>query len=199
VYKTQDWCLRKKFDDGIIVSEGKVVSWLQDEVLLRTLPPKGPPRGRRRPTGRPLQLELAVEGSQQPTGLSVVMASPDSSEDEDEDEDEGKGEGVAPKTLKVQTVRVYLAAIAELYAAQVSMGINKNTNFRGAALKKLMNGLARQQAQRRQDTFEDRGSSSINDGYSTEQFLLMQEQLLAGAAKNALVSYFIYMSALFHI
>jgi hypothetical protein len=65
------------------------------------------------------------------------MASPDSSEDE------SKGEGAAPKMLKVQTVRVYLAAIAELYAAQVSMGINKNTNFRGAALKKLMNGLAR--------------------------------------------------------
>jgi hypothetical protein len=58
-------------------------------------------------------------------------------------EDESEGEGAAPKTLKVQTVRVYLAAIAELYAAQVSMGINKNTNFRGATLKKLINGLAR--------------------------------------------------------
>jgi hypothetical protein len=187
------------------VSEGKVVSWLQDEVLLRTLPPKGPPRGRRRPVRRPLQLELAVEGPQQPTrprkagpscvdDVDTVMAGPDSLEDESE----GEGEGAAPKTLKVQTVRVYLAAIAELYAAQVSMGVNKNTNFRGAALKKLMSGLAHQHARRRQNTFEDRGSGSINDGYSTEQFLLMQEQLLAGAAKNALVRYFIYMSALFH-
>jgi hypothetical protein len=86
----QDWCLRNKFDDGILVSEGKVVSWLQDEVLQRSLPPKGPRRGRRRPVGRPPQLEVAMGGPQQPTGPS-----PDSSEDE------GDGEEAAPKALKV--------------------------------------------------------------------------------------------------
>lgn len=52
------------------------------------------------------------------------------------------------------------------------MGVNKH--FRGAVLERLMNGLARQQMQRYQGAFEDQGSGSINDGYSTEQFLLMQ-------------------------
>jgi hypothetical protein len=81
---------------------------------------------------------------------------------------------------------VYLAAIAELYSAQVSMGVNKQSHFRGAALKRLVNGLARQQMQRRQGAFEDWGSGSINDGYSTEQFLLMQDQLLAWGCKEPL-------------
>jgi len=79
------------------------------------------------------------------------------------------------------------------------MGINKHSNFRGAALKRLMNGLARQQAQKRQETFEDWGSGSINDGYSTEQFLLMQDQLLAGAAKSLQVGHSIHMSAFYFI
>jgi hypothetical protein len=85
---------------------------------------------------------LAIEGLQQltrPREASHGYVN----DNVDSLEDKSKGEGAAPKTLKVQTVQVYLAAIAELYAAQVSIGINKNTNFRGAVLKKLINGLVR--------------------------------------------------------
>jgi hypothetical protein len=190
----QDWCLRNKFDDGILVSEGKVVGWLQDEVLQRTVPPKGLRKGRRRPAGRPTQLGAAVEGSQLPTGPRKAGPSPDSGEDSSEEEEE-EGE-TAPKALKVQTVRVYLAALAELYSAQVSMGLNKHPNFRGAALNRLMTGLSHTQARKRQETFEDRGTGSINEGYSTEEFMLMQDQLLAGAAKCPQVGLF-YMPTLY--
>jgi hypothetical protein len=123
------------------------------------------------------------------------MASPDSSEEEEEEEEKEEGE-TAPKALKVQTVQVYLAALAELYSAQVSMGLNKHPNFRGAALKRLMTSLSRTQAQKRQETFEDQGTSSINEGYSTEEFMLMQDQLLAKATKCPQVGLF-YMSTLY--
>jgi hypothetical protein len=73
------------------------------------------------------------------------MASPNSLEEEEEEEEEGE---TAPKALKVQTVRVYLAALAELYSAQVSMGLNKHPNFRGAALKRLITGLLCTQARK---------------------------------------------------
>jgi len=65
---------------------------------------------------------------------------------EEEEEEEGE---TALKALKVQTVRVYLATLAKLYFAQVSIGLNKHLNFRGAALKRLMTSLLRTQAQKR--------------------------------------------------
>jgi hypothetical protein len=48
--------LRNKIDDGILVSEGTVVSWLQDEVLQLTIPPKGLRKGRRRGVKRHLRI-----------------------------------------------------------------------------------------------------------------------------------------------
>jgi hypothetical protein len=96
----------------------------------------------------------------------------------------------------VQTVQVYLAALAELYSVQVSIGLNKHLNFRGAALKRLITGLLYTQAQKCQETFEDQGTGSINEGYSTEEFMLMQDQLLAGATKCLQVGLF-YMSTLY--
>jgi hypothetical protein len=69
-------------------------------------------------------------------------------EEEEEGGEEEEGE-TALKALKVQTVRVYLAALAELYSAQVSIGLNKHPNFRRAALKRLMTSLSRTQARKR--------------------------------------------------
>jgi hypothetical protein len=101
---------------------------------------------------------VATEGPQLPTRprkagpsasggdtVDAVIASPNSLEEEEEEEE---GE-TAPKALKVQTMRVYLAALAELYSAQVSMVLHKHPNFRGAALKRLITGLSRTQARKR--------------------------------------------------
>jgi hypothetical protein len=59
---------------------------------------------------------------------------------EEEEEEEGE---IAFKALKVQIIRVYLAALAELYSTQVSISLNKHPNFRGAALKRLITSLSR--------------------------------------------------------
>jgi hypothetical protein len=100
------------------------------------------------------------------------------------------------QTLKVKTVRVYIAAIAEIYHTQVSLGLNKSPNFRGVALKALMKDLSRKQAQQRQDAFEDRGAKSLNTGYTAEQLLHLQDRLLLGAQGSSQVSW--YTFALLH-
>ena len=65
------------------------------------------------------------------------MASPNLLEEEEEEEGE-----TAPKALKVQTIWVYLATLAKLYSTQVSIGLNKHPNFKGAALKRLITSLS---------------------------------------------------------
>jgi hypothetical protein len=84
----------------------------------------------------------------------------------------------------VKTVNVYVVANAELYHTQVSLGLNDNPNLRGMALKVLLKDLLRKQAQKRRETFEDCGAKGLNSGYTLEQFLHMQDQLLSGANKS---------------
>jgi hypothetical protein len=69
------------------------------------------------------------------------------------------------------TVKVYVAAIAELYNTQLSLGIAHGPKFRGQSLKALMTDLARKQAQKRKAAFEDRGAKGLNASYTMEQFL----------------------------
>jgi hypothetical protein len=90
--------------------------------------------------------------------------------------------------LKWKTVNVYNAAIAELYHYQVSIGLNKAPNFRGATHRSLMKGLLRTQEQRSCDAFEDCGAGGIDSGYSQEEFLQMQDKLLSRAKKAPQVS-----------
>jgi hypothetical protein len=128
-----------------------VVAWLQDDVLQRLLPPKGPRKGPKRRVGRPSLAELAMEGPRSKrTGagadagvgasagcLNAVDIVSSSSDSEDLEGSSGL------QFLTVKTVRVYIAAIAEIYHTQVSLRLNTHANFRGTALKSLMKDLAR--------------------------------------------------------
>lgn len=90
-------------------------------------------------------------------------------------------------------MRVYVAAIAEIYYTQVSLGLNKHPNFRSVGLKTLMKDLMQKQAQKRRDAFEDRGAKGLNTGYTTEQFLHLQDQLLLSAQSSAQVSLYTFI------
>jgi hypothetical protein len=171
----QAFCKRRDFEDGALVTESKVVAWLQDEVLQRTTSSSRVRGSRRRPIGHALQAELAVEGPQSPGHAR------DSSDSEAE-----PSSRLAP--LKYETVKVYSAAIAELYHTQVSMGLNRAPSFRGVAFKGLMRDLQRTQEKRSRETFEDRGAGGIAAGYTLEEFLYMQDQLLSGAKGSIQVS-----------
>jgi hypothetical protein len=65
-------------------------------------------------------------------------------------------------------MQVYVAAIAEIYYTQVLLRLNMHPNFHGTALKSLIKDLARIQAQKRQDAFEDHGAKGVNTSYTTE-------------------------------
>jgi len=67
-------------------------------------------------------------------------------------------------------------------------------NFRGTALKSLMKDLARTQAQKRRDAFENRGAKGVNTSYTIEQFLHLQDQLLSNAQSSAQVSLYVFYS-----
>jgi len=120
-----------------------VVAWLQDDVLQRSIPARGPRKGPKRRVGRPLLSELAAAGARARAGcLDAVDAGSSSSDLEDS---EGSN---SPKSLTAKTVKVYIAAIAEIYYIQVSLGLNKHPNFRSAALKAFIKGLMQKQAQK---------------------------------------------------
>jgi hypothetical protein len=158
------------------VTESKVVAWLQDEVLQRTTTSSRVRGSRRRPIRRPQQLGAAMEGLQSPRNRDGLDSDSDS---EAEAEEVGSSHCCTP--LKYETVKVYNAAIAELYHTQVSMGLNQAPPFRGVAFKGLMRDLQRTQEKRARETFEDRGASGIAAGYTLEEFLQMQDQLLSSA------------------
>jgi hypothetical protein len=90
----------------MLVTESKVVAWLQDEVLQRTTHSNRIRGSRRRPIEEPTQLELAIEGSDLEVELTNRLT-----------------------PLKFETIKVYSAAIAELYYTQVSIGLNTAPSF----------------------------------------------------------------------
>ena len=125
-----------------------MVAWLQDDVLQRLLRPRGPRKGLKRRVGRPSRSELAMEGPRSKrtgagAGAGCLDAVDIASSSSDSKDLEGSN---SLQFLTVKTVRVYIAAIAEIYHTQVSLGLNTHANFCGTALKSLMKDLARTQA-----------------------------------------------------
>jgi len=130
------------------------VTWMREDLLLRRVAPKRrrqlkAPRPSKRPlrlAGRPLQQSAVGDGTRQSPGLEgghdsdaviadaaeeeaeaeVEAGSGDDDRADDEDEDRV---GDMPLPLKMATIDVYLAAVAELYAAQVLMGTNKQARL----------------------------------------------------------------------
>ena len=161
------------------MTEKKVCAWLQDDVLQRTLGPRNArgtrgPAGKRRLSKKGKELVALAESYDDDLELDPEME-PDPGSDSGSDTAvavEGRGLGYA-------TVKVYVAAIAELYRHQVSAGLNRHPNFRGPGLKGLMVDLERTQALRADAAFEDRGVGGAQGGYTEEEFLRMQELMLS--------------------
>jgi hypothetical protein len=124
----------------------------------------------------------------QPISSVDTTNATNSSSELDLDSLDDSGPEKAHEPLKAGTIRVYVAALAELYSTQVSMGLNRNPNFRGIALKGLLKDLSCKQETRACDNFEDHSASGIAAGYNAEEFLQMQDQLLFSAKSNPKVS-----------
>jgi Centromere DNA-binding protein complex CBF3 subunit, domain 2/Transcriptional activator of glycolytic enzymes len=80
------------------------------------------------------------------------------------------------------TVDAYIAAVIELWRVQVAHGSHNTDNPRGAAVRGFLEQRGRQRGRLDRDTFQDRGKEGIQAGYSSEEWLRIQDLLLRGAA-----------------
>ena len=107
-------------------------------------------------------------GCRGPSIVDAADASDSSLEEGLDPDDSGPEKAYEPP--KVVTIRVYVAALADLYSTQVSMGLNRNPDFRGMALKGLLKDLFCKQETRAYNNFENCGTGSIAASYNTEEF-----------------------------
>jgi hypothetical protein len=80
------------------------------------------------------------------------------------------------------SVRGYVSAIMELWKHQVSAKLHSSPSPHNIAVKALKTSIARGQHQRRRAEFEDRGLSTIKDGYTAKQI----PDMTRAAWRNAL-------------
>jgi hypothetical protein len=169
----QAWCQRMDFRPGgeVLpfdwVDEGKLLLFVKTEVAER--PPRKGKRladERKRRLGDELEsskkrrkLETgAVGGAVGGAGALGVPAAPD-------DGDEPKSE----LCLMYNSVRGYVSAIMELWHHQRSAKLHSSDMPHNVAVKALQTSIARGQHFRRRAEFEDRGISTIMDGYTAKQ------------------------------
>ena len=192
--------------DGELVTPDKLAAWLKEDILLRRV--KVPKKGRRGTghgydQGQPLlplpaEEQAALQEAETlattlglpvaeavrmlsddretyipPAGISLAAGAGDSS---------GAGAGEEGELFTKGTVDAYIAAVIELWRVQVAHG-NKNTeNPRGAAVRGFLEQRGRQRNRFNRASYKDRGAEGIQAGYSSSEWLAIQEHLLQGAA-----------------
>ena len=103
-----------------MVTEKKACLWLQEDILLRRVPPKVKGNG---VLGK---RKRGVNASSNPDHTTMLLPSDNSMLDADANASLSAPNGTL---LKAGTIESYVAAIAELYAMQVTSGHNKELFF----------------------------------------------------------------------
>jgi hypothetical protein len=79
-----------------------------------------------------------------------------------------------PVSLGRESILSYVKAVCDLYSEQVSLPDerkNKHPHPRGAALRKLLDTLSRQEFRRKKNSYEDRGKHTLADGYTVHELI----------------------------
>lgn len=134
--------------DKYIVTGGKLLVFLQTEVVGRNRKS----RGRKRKSMEEEVEEEAASHIIGQTGTSVESAP------------------IPENKVSHSVVRSYVAAVKDLYAQQVKLGMNSNADPRAdPSVIELLNSLATREARRRQQNYDDTGIGCENDGYNSKQ------------------------------
>jgi hypothetical protein len=155
----REFCAERQFDDGVLVSEEKLVLWLQDVVLqLRisnkplgqkrkgdAINPAVLPRQKRRkgagaggaPTDCDPQVKQLAEGLEMPVE-ELLRELPAMLADDRDDGGDEHGQAGADRFLKAGTVDSYIAAVLQLYKVQQALGHNAYRHPRGGVLKDIV-------------------------------------------------------------
>ena len=154
------------------VDEGKLLFFMKTQVAERA-----PRKGKRLAVERKRKLKEAAEDSkrkkrrktQEAGAMAMAMAEVDEVVGDPEALDSGDKEPESELLLMYNSVRGYVSAIMELWTHQVSQKLHSSPSPHNVAVKALKTSIARGQHQRRRDEFEDRGISTIQDGYTAKQ------------------------------
>jgi hypothetical protein len=182
------------------VTEKKVCLWLQ-EVVFQIRKPTSKKKAKRvgkLPSGSftPHEIVLTVEdlawGEQRGYSRERLLAMLEEDRvdlDVDSVVDPETAEVLECGYLKYDTIyNSYISAIAEMYEFQKSTEMNAHPNFRGAALKALLDSKRSQQDQMGREQFENRGAGGLNSSYSEKDLLKIQRTLLSAVQKRPTVS-----------
>ena len=205
-----EFCADRQFDDGVLVSEEKLVLWLQDIVLQLRIPERQTRKRKgdavtpavlrqKRRKGERLAEDLEVKQLAEGLEMSVeelleelpAMLADDKAVEVGEGQEEGvptSGEREGTGTdrfLKAGTVDSYIAAVLQLYKVQQALGQNANRHPRGGILRDVLRQTKEAQDSQDREAFVDRGVGGINAGYSDEEFLLLQQHLLKSACQHS--------------
>jgi hypothetical protein len=204
----REFCADRQFDDGVLVSEEKLVLWLQEVVLQLRIPDKltGKRKGdavnpavlrQKRRKGKGLaidpQIKQLAEGLEMPIEELLeelpAMLADDKAVEVGEGDEEGvsairEGE-VIDRFLKAGTVDSYIAAVLQLYKVQQALGHNTLRHPRGGVLRDIVRQTKEAQDSRDREAFVDRGVGGINAGYSDEEFLSLHRHLLKSACQHS--------------
>jgi hypothetical protein len=184
----REFCADRQFDDGVLVSEEKLVLWLQEVVLQLRVPEKltrkrkgdavNPAvlrQKRRKGNGKGLALDPQVrqlaEGLEMPVEelleeLPAMLADDMAVEAGEGGDDEETTTATTDRILKAGTVDSYIAAVLQLYKVQQALGHNTLRHPRGGVLRDIVRQTKEAQDTRDREAFIDRGAGGINAGYS---------------------------------
>lgn len=149
------------------VDEGKLLLFIKKEVAERL-----PRKGRRLAAEKKRKLqetEEANKGKRRRAGAGAGATAEGEVVEELDTPDGGDEEPKSELLLMYNSVRGYVSAIMELWNHQVSQKLHSSPSPHNVAVKALKTSIARGQHQRRRAEFEDRGVSTIKDGYTAKQ------------------------------
>ncbi|EDN05524.1 predicted protein [Histoplasma mississippiense (nom. inval.)] len=141
----RDFCKETGFEDGEMVTERKLVWFLEEKVLCRPL-----------------------QGS--------VYKSKRARTDRD-------GNTVL-QTVGKSTVKLYVAAVVDLYRFQKSRGINSSDHPRGQLVSAVLRTHETKESVRKRAQYVDRGANTLQDGYNEKLMIHLMKFCWTGWYKN---------------
>ncbi|KAK9239696.1 hypothetical protein V1525DRAFT_430591 [Lipomyces kononenkoae] len=91
--------------------------------------------------------------------------------------DKGCRNGDRPYMLN--TLKLHVAAVTDLWKQQVDLGITPHPKPRSANVQAMLNGYSEQTYDRNRESYQDRAAGSIFNGYNTEDMLKISRATLS--------------------
>jgi hypothetical protein len=203
----REWCLKPRdvfgdgkltvWPDGELVTPDKLAAWLNEDILLRRVNPRGQGWRRRRlqHSGPDQGSDMALREAENlakdldvPLHEAVRVLVEDREDYKPPDLPESATGDEKGSLYTRSTIDAYIAAIIELWRVQVAHGSRNTENPRGAAVRGFLKQRSHQRLRIERAEFKDRGLYGIQAGYSDSEWIAIQEHLLreSGSQSQAL-------------